>query len=338
MGIREITFAEALREALREELRRDERVFLLGEDIGLVGGIFKVTYGLYQEFGSERVRDTPISENAIIGAAIGAAIAGMRPVAEIMYMDFLMNGADQLITHLPKIRYMTGGKLKVPAVIRTQYALYRYTAAQHSQFFPAFLMNTPGFYIELPSTPYDAKGLLKSAIRDENPDIFIECAALYRVKGPVPEEEYLIPLGQADIKKDGKDVTVFAISYMVHIALSVAKKLENEGISVEVIDPRTLNPFDKKTLLESIKKTGRLVIIEADHKTAGVGAEIAAIAIEEAFDYIKAPVIRLAAEDIPFPFSPKAYNALLPNEEKLINAIKKILKYKSDNKETVIKV
>lgn len=328
MAVREITYAQALNEALREEMRRDERVFLMGEDIGLIGGVFKVTQGLYEEFGPERVRDTPISETAIVGAAIGAAIAGMRPVAEIMYMDFLMCAGDQLINHLPKIRFMTGGKLKVPVVIRTQYGLYRYAAAQHSQFYPAFLMNIPGFYIEVPSTPYDAKGLLKSAIRDENPDIFIECAALYRVKGLVPEEEYLIPLGQADIKREGNDVTVFALSYMVHVALSAAKKLEAEGISVEVVDPRTLNPFDKKTLIESVKKTGRLVIIEPDHKTAGVGAEVAAIVAEEAYDYLNAPVIRLAAEDIPPPFSPKAYNAFLPNEEKLINAIKKVVKYR----------
>ncbi len=328
MAAREITYVQALNEALREEMRRDERVFLMGEDIGIIGGVFKVTQGLYEEFGPERVRDTPISETAIVGAAIGAAIAGMRPVAEIMYMDFLMCAGDQLINHLPKIRFMTGGKLKVPAVIRTQYGLYRYAAAQHSQFYPAFLMNIPGFYIEVPSTPYDAKGLLKSAIRDENPDIFIECAALYRIKGPVPEEEYLIPLGQADIKREGNDVTVFALSYMVHVALSAAKKLEAEGISVEVVDPRTLNPFDKRTLIESVKKTGRLVIIEPDHKTAGVGAEVAAIVAEEAYEYLNAPVIRLAAEDIPPPFSPKAYNAFLPNEEKLINAIKKVMKYK----------
>ena len=328
MAAREITYAQALNEALREEMRRDERVFLMGEDIGIIGGVFKVTQGLYEEFGPERVRDTPISETAIVGAAIGAAIAGMRPVAEIMYMDFLMCAGDQLINHLPKIRFMTGGKLKVPAVIRTQYGLYRYAAAQHSQFYPAFLMNIPGFYIEVPSTPYDAKGLLKSAIRDENPDIFIECAALYRIKGPVPEDEYLIPLGQADIKREGNDVTVFALSYMVHVALSAAKKLEAEGISVEVVDPRTLNPFDKRTLIESVKKTGRLVIIEPDHKTAGVGAEVAAIVAEEAYEYLNAPVIRLAAEDIPPPFSPKAYNAFLPNEEKLINAIKKVMKYK----------
>lgn len=316
-----------MREALREEMRRDERVFLLGEDIGLIGGVFKVTQGLYEEFGPERVRDTPISETAIVGAAIGAAIAGMRPVAEIMYMDFLMCAGDQVINHLPKIRYMSGGKLEVPVVIRTQYGLYRYAGAQHSQFFPAFLMNTPGLYVEVPSTPYDAKGLLKSAIRDRNPDIFIECAALYRVRGPVPEEEYLVPLGQADVKREGKDVTVFALSYMVHVALSAARRLEAEGISVEVVDPRTLSPFDKKTLIESVRKTGRLVVVEPDHKTAGVGAEVAAVVTEEAYDYLRAPVVRLAAEDVPPPFSPRAYNAFLPSEEKLVGAVRRVLKY-----------
>jgi pyruvate dehydrogenase E1 component beta subunit len=324
--VRELTFAEAIREALKEEMERDERVFLMGEDIGLVGGIFKATAGLLEKFGPERVRDTPISENAIIGAAIGAAIMGLRPVAEIMYADFLFVGTDQLINHLPKIRFMSGGKLKVPAVVRTQMGLFRYTAAQHSQAPLAFLWNTPGFYIEIPSTPYDAKGLLKSAIRDDNPDVFLECAALYRVKGPVPEEDYTIPLGKADIKHEGRDVTVVAVSYMVHMALAVAKKLESEGISVEVIDPRTLRPFDKKTLLESVGMTGRLVIIEPDHKTCGIGAEIAAMVIEEAFEYLKAPIMRVAAEDIPAPFAPKAYNEFMPSEEKLIYAIKKIVK------------
>lgn len=324
--VREITFAEAIREALREEMRRDERVFIMGEDIAKIGGIFKATAGLLEEFGPERVRNTPISENAIVGAAIGAAIAGLRPVVEIMYADFLFNAADQLINHLPKIRFMSGGKLKVPVVVRTQIGLYRYTAAQHSQAPLAFLWNTPGLYIEVPSTPYDAKGLLKSAIRDDNPDVFIECAALYRIKGPVPEEEYVLPLGVADIKREGKDVTVIAISYMVHTALSAAKKLETEGISVEVIDLRTLRPFDKKTVIDSIQKTGRLVVIEPDHKTCGVGAEIVSMIVEEAFDYLKAPPMRLAAEDIPPPFAPKAYNEFMPSEEKLIGAVKRLLK------------
>jgi len=323
--VRELTFAEAIREALKEEMERDERVFLMGEDIGVIGGIFKATAGLLEKFGSERVRDTPISENAIIGAAIGAAIMGLRPVVEIMYADFLFTGADQLINHLPKIRFMSGGKLRVPVVVRTQMGLFRYTAAQHSQTPLAFLWNTPGFYIEIPSTPYDAKGLLKSAIRDDNPDVFVECAALYRIKGPVPEEEYTIPLGKADIKHEGRDVTVVAVSYMVHIALAVAKKLKPDGISVEVIDPRTLRPFDKKTLLDSVGKTGRLVIVEPDHKTCGIGAEIAAMVAEEAFEYLKAPVMRVAAEDIPAPFAPRAYHEFMPSEEKLVHAIKKVV-------------
>ncbi len=329
MNVRELTYAEALNEALRDEMIRDEKVFLLGEDIGLIGGVYKVTRGLYEEFGPERVRDTPISENAIVGAALGSAISGMRPVAEIMFMDFLNCAGDQLINHLPKIRFMTGGKLKVPVVIRTQFALYRYVAAQHSQCFPAFLMNTPGLFLVVPSTPYDAKGLLKSAIRDENPVIFLECGALYRTKGVVPEEEYLIPLGKADVKREGDDVTVFAFSYMTLVALSAAEKLEKEGISVRVLDPRTLSPLDKKKLVSCIKETGRLVIIEPDCKTAGVGAEIAAIAVEEAFDYLETPVVRLAAEDMPVPFASTAYNQFLPSEEKLVNVLRAVVKKSS---------
>lgn len=325
MGSSEITYAEALRQALREEMKHDDRVFLMGEDIGIVDGCFKVTKGLYKEFGSERVRDTPISENAIIGAALGAAIAGMKPVAEIMFMDFLNCAGDQLINHLAKIRFMTGGKLKAATVIRTQFSLYRYCGAQHSQCFPAFIMNTPGLHLAVPSTPYDAKGLLKSAIRHEDPVVFLECADLYGTKGFVPNEEYLLPFGEAQIKREGKDVTVFAFSYMVLVALSAADKLEKEGISVMVLDPRTLSPFDKKTLVECIKKTGRLVVMEPDTKTAGVGAEVAAIAVEEAFDYLRAPVIRVAAADMPAPFAPQAYDQYLPSEDKLLKTLREVV-------------
>lgn len=221
MQNRELTYRDALREALREEMLRNKNVFLLGEDIGVIGGNFKVTQGLLDEFGSERVIDTPISENAIVGAAIGAGILGMRPVAEIMYADFVCEAMDQLINHLPKIRFMTGGKLRVPVVVRTQFALYRYAGGQHSQCFPVFFTNTPGLYVAVPSTPYDAKGLLKSAIRDDNPVIFCEAADLYARRGYVPENEYLIPLGDADIKKEGKDVTVFAFLDMVYFVLKV---------------------------------------------------------------------------------------------------------------------
>lgn len=323
--MREITYAEALNEALREEMSRDENVILMGEDIAIFGGIFKVTRGLLEEFGPERVRDTPISENAIIGAALGASLLGMRPVVEIMYMDFLNECADQLVNHLPKIRFMSGGKLKTPVTVRTQYSLGRYTGAQHSQFFPATYMNVPGLYIALPSTPYDARGLLKTAIRGENPTLYIECPLFYRTKGPVPKEEYTIPFGKADVKVEGHDVTILAFSYTVPRALSAAERLKKEGISARVVDPRTLNPLDKECLLDSVKKTGRIVIVEPDCKTAGVGAEIAAIIAEEALDYLDAPIIRLAAPDIPAPFSSPLLDKYVPDEKDITEAVKKLI-------------
>ena len=325
MQKRELTYRDALREALREEMKRDKNVFLIGEDIGVIGGNFKVTQGLLNEFGPERVMDTPISENAIVGAAVGAGIMGMRPVAEIMYADFVCEAMDQLVNHMPKIRFMTGGKLRVPTVIRTQFALYRYAGGQHSQCFPVFFTNTPGLYVAVPSTPYDAKGLLKSAIRDDNPVIFCEAADLYARKGPVPEEEYTIPLGNADIKREGKDVTVFAFLDMVYLALKIADELEKEGISVEVLDPRTLVPLDREKLINSIKKTGRLVIIEPDPKSTGVGAEISSIAVEEVFEHLKAPVKRIGAMDMPAPMSPPLYNNFMPAQERVIKAIKEIV-------------
>jgi pyruvate dehydrogenase E1 component beta subunit len=321
--MREITYVQAINEALREEMKRDENVILMGEDIAIFGGIFSVTKGLLEEFGPERVRDTPISENAIIGAALGASLMGFRPVVEIMYWDFFNECGDQLVNHLPKMHFMSGGKLKTPVTIRTQYSLGRYTGAQHSQFFPSFYMNVPGLYIAAPSTPYDAKGLLKTAIRGDNPTIFAECSLLYRVKGQVPEEEYLVPFGKADVKAEGKDVTVFAFSLMVPRAIAAAEKLRKEGISVRVIDPRTLNPLDKECLIDSVKKTGRLVIAEPDCKTAGVGAEISAIIAEETVEYLDAPVIRVAAPDLPAPFTPPLLDRYIPSEEAIIEAVKK---------------
>ena len=323
--MREITYVQAINEALREEMERDENVILMGEDIAIFGGIFSVTKGLLEEFGPERVRDTPISENAIIGAALGASLMGFRPVVEIMYWDFFNECGDQLVNHLPKMHFMSGGKLKTPVTIRTQYSLGRYTGAQHSQFFPSFYMNVPGLYLATPSTPYDAKGLLKTAIRGDNPTIFVECALLYRIKGQVPEEEYLVPFGKADVKAEGEDVTVFAFSLMVPRAIAAAEKLRKEGISVEVIDPRTLNPLDKERLIDSVRKTGRLVIAEPDCKTAGVGAEIIAIITEETLEYLDAPVLRVAAPDLPAPFTQPLLDQYIPSEGDIIKAVKKIV-------------
>jgi len=323
---REITYLQAINEALREEMQRDENVILMGEDIGIYENIFKVTRGLYKEFGPERVRDTPISENAIIGAALGASLLGFRPVVEIMHMDFLNECGDQLINHLPKIHFMSGGKLKTPVTVRTQYSLGRYIGAQHSQFFPAFFMNVPRLNIIVPSTPYDAKGLLKTAIRGNTPSLYLEGAVLYSTKGSVPTDDYTVPLGKSKIILDGEQVTIVTFGMTVPTAVSAAEKLRDEGISVMVLDARTLSPLDKEGILKAVKKTGRLVIVEADCKTAGAGAEISALVAEEAIDYLDAPIIRVASPDVPAPFTPPLLDQYLSNEEKIIKAIKQVIR------------
>ncbi len=326
MSNREITYSEALREALLEEMRRDDRVIVMGEDVGIYDGVFKVTKGLFKEFGEARVRDTPISENAIVGAGLGAAIAGLKPVVEIMYMDFINEACDQIINHVPKVHFMSGGKLKAPLVIRTQFSLGRSTGAQHSQMMGSYLMNTPGIYIAVPSTPFDAKGLLKESIRGENPVVFIECGQLYTTKGQVPEEEYTIPFGVADVKREGSDVTIVAISNMVLKALAAAETLNRDyGINAEVLDPRTLNPLDRRSLVASLKKTGRVVTVEPAPKTSGMGAEISATLMEEGFDWLDAPVTRVACLDTPAPFSPPLQEEYIPNEKKIIEAVKSIV-------------
>ncbi len=323
--MRELTYADALREALREEMLRDPNVILLGEEIGVFNGVYKVTRGLLDEFGPERVRDTPISEAAIAGAAVGLALAGLKPVAEIMYMDFLPICMDQLATQAAKMRFMSGGQLKVPMVLRTQYSLGRQHGSQHSQFTPAWFLQVPGIKIVLPSNPYDAKGLLKSSIRDPNPVLFIESGLLYRTKGPVPEEEYTIPLGQAEVKRKGEDITIVGISRQVGEALSAATKLEQSGISAEVIDVRTLQPLDLKTIVESVKRTSRLVIASDDVKTGGVGAEISASVSENAFGYLDAPIARIACPDTPIPFSPPLEQSYMPNADKIVETVKAIM-------------
>jgi pyruvate dehydrogenase E1 component beta subunit len=319
-----LTYAQAIHEALAEEMRRDKKVVVLGEDVGKLGGVFRVTKGLLEEFGPERVMDTPLSENAIIGAAMGAAIMGYRPVAEIMYMDFLHECGDQLVNHLPKMHFMTGGKLTAPAVIRTQYSLGRNTGAQHSQFFPSLYMNTPGIMVAAPSTPADAKGLLKTAIRGSNPVLFIESAALYGMKGVVPEDETLIPFGKADIKRAGSDVTIVAVSRMVGEALAAADTLSSEGISVEVIDSRTLVPLDTDSIMASVKKTARLVTAEDSCITCGVGAEVVARVTERAMDCLE-NVVRIACPDIPAPFSPPLQKAYMPGKETIAKAVRGIM-------------
>jgi len=323
--MREITYAEAIREALREELMSDPRAFLIGEDIGAYGGAFKITDGFLKDFGPERVMDTPISEAAIVGAAIGSALMGLRPIAEIMYMDFIPICLEQLANQAAKMRFMSGGQLKVPIVVRTQYSLGRAHGAQHSQFLPSWFLQIPGLEVALPSTPYDAKGLLKTAMRGSNPVLYIECSLLYRIKGPVPEGNYTIPFGQADVKRKGDDITIVAISRMVHEAMAAASALQGENLSVEVIDPRTIQPLDTDTIVGSVKRTGRLIIAEDDSKTGGVGAEIAATVVERAFDYLDAPIMRVAAPDIPIPFSPSLEKEYMPSKDKIIQTIASLL-------------
>jgi len=326
MNVRKISYREALREALREEMRRDPTVFLLGEDIGRYwGGAFKVTDGLAEEFGDERVRDTPISESAIIGTAVGAAITGMRPVAEIMFGDLTALAMDQIANQAAKARYMFGGQVKVPLVIRTPFGAGVNIAAHHSQSLEAWFMHVPGLYVAVPSTPHDAKGLLKTAIRGNNPVFFCEHKLLYPIEGEVPEEEYTIPFGMADTKREGADITIVATLYMVHKALNAAEELEGEGISAEVVDPRTLTPLDKQAVIKSVKKTGRVVIVSEDCKTAGVSAEIAALVAEEALDYLDAPIKRVAEPDTPIPFSPPLEQYAIPDEKAVIKAVKEVV-------------
>ncbi|MFP3984871.1 MAG: alpha-ketoacid dehydrogenase subunit beta [Candidatus Bathyarchaeia archaeon] len=324
--MREISYRDALREALLEEMQRDETVFLLGEDIGRFWeGAFKITKGLAKEFGDERVRDTPISESAIIGTAVGAAITGMRPVAEIMFGDLTTLAMDQIANQAAKICYMFGGQAKVPLVIRTPFGGGVNIAAHHSQCLEAWFMHVPGLMVAVPSTPYDAKGLLKTSIRNNNPVMFCEHKLLYPIEGQVPEKDYTVPFGVADVKREGQDATIVATMFMVHKALEAAKTLEKEGFSIEVIDPRTLVPLDKKAIIDSVKKTGRLIVVSEDCKTAGVTAEISAIISEEAIDYLDAPIKRVAEPDTPIPFSPPLEKYVIPDEDSIIKAVKKIV-------------
>lgn len=319
-----MTYAEAIRDGMRVELKRDPNVYLYGEDVGLFGGCFGVTGSLFEEFGRGRVMDTPISETAIAGSAVGAAAAGLRPIAEIMYVDFMGVCMDEIFNQAAKNRYMFGGKAKIPMVLRTTCGAGMSAAAQHSQSMEAWFTHVPGIKTVLPSTPADAKGLMIAAIQDDNPVIYIENKQLLTIKGEVPEGEYVVPLGKADIKREGSDVTIVAWSWAVHIALAAADALEKEGISVEVVDPRTLVPLDKETILNSVGKTGRLVIVHEAVLTGGFGGEIAALIADEGFDLLNAPIKRVAATDTPIPFSPILEKAYLPSEEKIIKAVKEL--------------
>lgn len=322
----EITYRQAIHDAMVEEMRRDERVFLIGEDIGAYGGAFGVSAGMLEEFGPDRVRETPISEQAIIGAAAGAAMVGMRPIAEIMFMDFILLAMEPLVNQAAKARYMFGGKATVPMVVRMPNGSGTGAAAQHSQSLETILMHIPGIKVVAPSTPYDAKGLLISSIRDDNPVCFLEHKLLYKLKGEVPTEEYSIPLGLADIKREGHDITVVTSEIMVHKSLEAAEKLSEEGISVEVIDPRTLRPLDVDTISKSVKKTGRLLVVHEAVKTAGWAGEVfASISETPAWDYLDAPMRRLAGKDIPIPYNPNLEAAAVPQEEDILREIRDIV-------------
>ncbi len=325
--MREITYAQAIKEAMCVEMRRDEDVFLMGEDVGVYGGAFGVSAGMAEEFGPERVRDTPISEAAIAGAAAGAAVTGMRPIAEIMFSDFTTIAMDQLVNQAAKMRYMFGGKAKVPMVLRAPGGSGTGAAAQHSQSIEAWFCHVPGLKVVVPSTPYDAKGLLIAAIRDDNPVMFFEQKLLYRKKGLVPEGEYTVPLGKADIKREGKDITIITYGRMVPVCLEAAELLNADGIQAEIVDPRTLVPLDKEALIKSAKKTGRVLIVHEACKTGGYGGELAAvIADSEAFFYLDAPIQRLCGLDVPIPYCPELEKNVVPTVETVTQAARDLVK------------
>jgi pyruvate dehydrogenase E1 component beta subunit len=324
-GTRELTMSQAVNEALAEELRRDPTVFLIGEDVAEAGHPFKVLSGLVEEFGPERVIDSPISEAGISGLGLGAAMTGMRPVVDIMFGDFLTLIMDQVANQAAKIHYMSGGTMKAPLTIRTTLGATRRSAAQHSQSLHAWVAHVPGLKVCLPSTPADAKGLLKSAIRDDNPVVIFEDKMMYTVKGLVPDGEHIVPIGLADVKREGEDLTIIATSSMVQVALLAADELERDGVSVEVVDPRTITPLDRATLVQSAQKTGRVIVMDEGHKSYGASAELAAVIAEDAFWHLDAPVMRLAAMDVPIPFSPVLEDETVPTPERVVAAALSLL-------------
>jgi pyruvate dehydrogenase E1 component beta subunit len=318
------TIRDAINEALHEEMARDERIFIMGEDIGVAGGVFKVTAGLRDAFGEERVRDTPIAEAGIVGLAVGAAMTGMRPVVEIMFSDFTTLASDQLVNQAAKLRYMTAGQAKIPMVIRTAMGAGRRAAAQHSQSLQAWFCHIPGLKVVMPSTPADAKGLLKSAIRDDSPVIFMEDKMMYAQKGEIPDGDYTTPLGEARIHRPGDDATVICTSSMLYPVLEAADILAVEGINIEVIDPRTLSPLDEETLVNSVLKTGHALVVDEGYQSFGVTAEIAARLQEQAFDYLDEPIRRLGAADVPVPFAPSLEDLTIPSTERIVEIVREM--------------
>lgn len=324
LGDRELTLAQAIREAITEEMRHDSAVCIMGEDVAEAGTPFKVLSGLVEEFGKDRVLDTPISEAGFTGLAVGAAMTGLRPVVDIMFGDFVTLAMDQMVNQAAKVHYMSGGSWKVPLVMRTTLGATRRSAAQHSQSLHAWFCHVPGLKVVLPSTPYDAKGLLKAAIRDDNPVVFFEDKMMYKLKGAVPEDEYTVPLGVADVKRTGDDITLVATSSMVQVALDAAKGLQEIGISAEVVDPRTLWPLDEKTLIESVKKTSRAIVLDEGYERYGVTAEIASVIASGAFYDLDAPVKRMGAMHVPIPFSPPLEDLTVPTEQSVFEAARSL--------------
>jgi 2-oxoisovalerate dehydrogenase E1 component beta subunit len=325
----EKTVLDAIRDAIAEELRRDERVFVLGEDVGRRGGVFRATQGLFPEFGEARLLDTPLAEAAIAGVALGAAMRGMRPIAEIQFADFIWPTVNQIIGEVAKVRYGTNGQLSAPMVLRTPYGGGVRGGLYHSQTPEAFFAHAAGLKVVCPATPYDAKGLLKAAIRDNDPVIFFEHKRTYRgIRGEVPDEDYVIPIGKADIKRKGDDITIVTYGLMVHYSLEAAQLVEKDGISIEVVDLRTVRPLDTTAILDSVKKTGKVIIVHEDNKTGGLGGEVAAIIAEEAFDYLDGPIMRIAGPDVPsIAFAPTLEAEYMPSPEKIAVAIRKLAAY-----------
>ncbi len=327
--MREITYLEAVREAMTQEMERDEKVFLIGEDVGQYGGAFGASFGMLEKFGPDRILDTPITELGLTGAATGAALVGMRPIAEIMFMDFLTLASEQLVNQAAKLRFMFGGRATVPMVLRTPAGSGTGAAEHHSQSLENWFAHIPGLKVVMPSTPYDAKGLLISSIRDNNAVVFVEHKLLYKTKGPVPEEPYAIPLGQADVKREGKDLTIVATSVMVSRALEAAKTLAEEGIDVEIVDPRTIRPLDAEPIIQSVIKTGRVLIVHEAVKMGGYGGELAAtIAESRAFGYLDAPIVRLAGRDIPIPYNRTLELSAVPQVPDIIAKAREIVQGK----------
>jgi len=323
----EITFLQAVSDAIREEMRADEKVFLIGEDMGVYGGCFGVTRGFLEEFGSERIIDTPISENSFSNIAVGAAMAGYRPIVEYMFSDFVTVAFDAIVNQAAKQRFMLGGQVKIPVVFRTPAGSGTGAAAQHSQCLETLFCHIPGLKVVMPSTPYDAKGLLKAAIRDDNPVVFFEHKLGYAIKGEVPEESYTLPIGKADIKRAGRDVSIISYSYTIHKCLEAAKLLEKDGVDAEVLDLRTLSPLDTEAIIQSVKKTGRVLIVHEAVQKFGVGAEVASIiADSEAFFYLDRPIRRLGGEDIPIPYPPQLEKQVVPQVESIYTAVKDLLR------------